>query len=207
MNGIIIEREIVRVEHDDRHLFVRIPGAPTRTFLPPGTADDMLMALGRAMQAMEAKSPPGPTDVLFWLTTHGASEIGQARYAYVDVPYTDDDGIPADFPGREGSDDRGVIVFKLDLNTGKIIGWPEGRHEGLLLLVGHNAAVTVTDSDDDVLQDQHGRLPDWLPVTGGAFVVDIQGDGSITIDDGKTWTPDPDAIGTWLRDRTDEDAE
>lgn len=198
--GLTIERTVARVEEDGSRIFVHIPGASSRTFVSPTAPDEMVLELGQAMSKVQI---PEPLHVLRWLREHGAIETNRARWAYVDVPYTDDDGIPESFPGREGSDAKGVIVFKLDLLTGKIAGWPKGRREGLLLEVGAYGAVTVSDSDEAVLREHHGWLPDWLPMTGGTFMADIRGDGAISVANSKIWKPNLDDIADWIA----EDAE
>lgn len=120
----------------------------------------------------------------------------------------------ADFPGRDGTEEKGTITLEIDLNTSRVVGWPEGRHATLHLKVRNEGAYTLIGADGQVVREHRGHIPIWLPndantlyatiyaAIGNYFIADIQGDGAI-FQDGKRWEADADEIAAWL----DEDAE
>lgn len=116
------------------------------------------------------------------------------------LPYDDQDFEPqhlADFPGRKGNSARGTITLEIDLNTSRVVGWPEGRHASLYLHVVDSGVFTLIGADGQVVREHEGYVPDWLPGEYGYIIADIQGDGAI-FQDGKPWVADADEIAAWL---------
>lgn len=126
------------------------------------------------------------------------------------LPYDDQDFEPqhlADFPGRKGNSARGTITLEIDLNTSRVVGWPEGRHASLYLHVVDSGVFTLIGADGQVVREYDEYVPGWLPGEhGDYFIADIQGDGAI-YHDGERWEADADEISVWLNGLLDKDAE
>lgn len=111
----------------------------------------------------------------------------------------------ADFPGRAGNSDRGTITLEIDLDTSRVVGWPEGRHASLYLKVRDEGVYTLIGADGQTVREHDGYVPGWLPGEhGDYFIADIQGDGAV-YQDGKPWVADDAEIAAWLDGLIDED--
>lgn len=104
----------------------------------------------------------------------------------------------SDFPGRQGNSNHGTITLEIDLDTSRVVGWPEGRHASLYLKVRDEGVYTLIGADGQTVREHDGYVPGWLPGEyGDYFIADIQGDGAI-FQDGKPWKADADEIAAWL---------
>lgn len=135
------------------------------------------------------------------------TDIEVARVRCV-LPYDEEDfryQELADFPGRAGNSDRGTITLEIDLDTSRVVGWPEGRHASLYLKVRDEGVYTLIGTDGGAVREHYGHVPGWLPgddntlfaAIGDYFIADLQGDGTIW-QDGKPWKADTDEIAAWL---------
>jgi hypothetical protein len=127
------------------------------------------------------------------------------------LPYDGEDyeeQSPADFPGRDGTEEKGTITLEIDLDAGRVIGWPKGRHGSLYLKVCNSGQYTLIGANDESFETWEEYVPGWLPgeSTGDYFIADIQGDGAI-YHDGERWEADADEISIWLNGLLDKDAE
>lgn len=132
-------------------------------------------------------------------------EVARVRcvLAYDEEDFSEQD--LADFPGRMGGPRRGHIPLEIDLNTSRVVGWPEGRHASLHLKVVDSGIYTLIGANGKTLREHEDYVPDWLPGEyGDCFIADIQGDGAI-FQDGKRWEADADEISVWLNGLIDED--
>ena len=130
-------------------------------------------------------------------------EIARVRCVlpYDRVDFEDQDLV--DFPGRKGTPKGGDITIEIDLDTSRVIGWPEGHHASLYVRVRDGGTYTIFDRKGEVVREHDGYVPGWLPgEDGDYFIADIQGDGAI-FQDGKPWEADPNKIVAWL-DEVDE---
>lgn len=99
---------------------------------------------------------------------------------YVSVPLRLDDSLSSDMPGRDGD----VWRFQVDVDTGKIKGWPEGRHDSVYLFVRDAGTYTLFDRDDKEVwnQDKSDYVPEGLlpnSDAGDAISMVILPDGTI----------------------------
>lgn len=145
------------------------------------------------------------------VTVRLPTDIEVARVRCV-LPYDADDyeeqeGI-ADFPGREGTMFGGAITLEIDLDSSRVVGWPEGHHASLYIKVRDGGTYTLLDANGKVVRESvEDYVPGWLPGEyGDYFVADIQGDGAI-FRDGKPWEADSDEVGAWLNGLIDGDDE
>lgn len=114
------------------------------------------------------------------ITTIPATREVDIATLSVSVPLELDDSLPIDMPGR--LTDR--WAFRVDIDTGKILNWPQGRTESVNLIVRDTGTYTLTTrSGEQVwIRDQVGYVPTGLLPTDDTddltFV--IEPDGTIT---------------------------
>ena len=139
------------------------------------------------------------------ITVRLPTTIEVARVRCV-LPYDEEDFEEqelADFPGRDGTPKGGAITLEIDLDTSRVVGWPEGHHASLHMKVVDGGTYMVLDRDGGFGEVVEDYVPGWLPGHfGDYFIADIQGDGAI-FQDGKPWEADPNKIVAWL-DEVDE---
>ena len=129
------------------------------------------------------------------LTVQRPTDI-YATHIRVVLPFDDEDEIPDDFPGADGE----TITLLIDLDTSTIVGWPEGRTEGLYLKVCDSGIYTLLDADGGELVSRDDiYVPDCLPNDGhDYFSATIHGDGSMFNDDDAVWKADPAGVKSLL---------
>lgn len=110
-----------------------------------------------------------------------------------EVRYGEED-IPNDFPGRTG--DRWYANINID--TGKIEGWPPGRAEKMFMTVKDGGTYILVDRDGFVIGERrddyvpHGVVPGNY---GDTIELDIAADGTIT-----NWPTKPDVSAFFKSD-------
>jgi hypothetical protein len=102
----------------------------------------------------------------------------------VPVNYGEED-IPNDFPFRDG-DQWSVII---DMDTGKIMDWPEGIAHDLHMKVVDGGSYYLLDRDGNVIAKREQEyVPDCIPGKYGDYIdLGIRADGVIA-----NWNPKPD---------------
>lgn len=108
------------------------------------------------------------------------------KYVHVILPVRyGEEQIPYDFPLRVGDIWEAVI----DVDSGKIVGWPEHSEEGnLFLKVVDEGIYMLKDSEMALLAKRQSYVPhDLIPGEYGDYVeLKISNDGTI-----KNWRPCP----------------
>lgn len=102
----------------------------------------------------------------------------------VAVSYEEDD-MPNDAPLREG-DMWGATI---NIETGKIMNWPQGKTLDFYMKVTDSGAYTLLDAEMEEIAEQEGYVPNnLLPGEYGDYLeLKIDVDGTIT-----NWKPDAD---------------
>lgn len=110
----------------------------------------------------------------------------EIKHIYIEAPvrYEEED-IPYDFPLRVG----GVWRAKVEIDTGKIIDWPEGRTGDMHMKVCDSGSYTLLDDRGFVVV---GRRQDYVPKIvpgeyGDYIILTIDANGIIT-----NWPKKPD---------------
>lgn len=98
---------------------------------------------------------------------------------------SDDDDVPADFPGLKGND----WLATVDVDTGKIEGWPAGDVRDLYTKVCDEGRYTLYDRDGNSVAMLDGYVPNGIvPGEYGDYIdLHINADGVIT-----NWPESPD---------------
>jgi hypothetical protein len=115
------------------------------------------------------------------------------------VPFDKYDVIAADFPGRAdmpGVWTLGALALVLDLDTGKVRDWPEGREERLHLKPVDSGVYELLDGEV-VVATRQGYVPGCIPGAHGDYVImTIDGTGAVFHEGGRRWTPSADKVHT-----------
>lgn len=109
----------------------------------------------------------------------------------VAVRYEEED-IPNDFPLREGDVWRGTV----ELDTGRIIGWPAGRGGEMYMKVCDDGTYELLGKDLQSIAIIEGYVPHGVvPGEYGDYInLEINSDGIIT-----NWPKNPD-VSAWFAD-------
>ena len=123
------------------------------------------------------------------LTVNIPTEI-DAAFISITIPirYPDHEtGIPADFPGREGN----TIHMTLDIDSRKVVGWPDGRAGSLYLKVCDEGEYELVGRDMTTITTIQDYVPRCIPGEYGDYVdMAIGADGTIA-----GWAPSPRQVG------------
>ena len=98
---------------------------------------------------------------------------------------SDDDDVPTDFPLLNGS----VWQARVDVDTGKIEGWPAGKTKEMFCKVCDQGVYTLYDDENNVITVKDGYVPNGIvPGEYGDYVdLKINREGIIT-----NWPASPD---------------
>lgn len=122
----------------------------------------------------------------------------------VGFPYDDqDEEIGDDFPGRSEPRDKydaGWVTLVIDLATGKVRDWPEGRTASIYPKVRDGGVYELLDSSGVVLKKIESYVPSCLPNDYGDYLaLAIDGSGIVSKSGGgeganRVWSPDAEDI-------------
>ena len=105
--------------------------------------------------------------------------------------------IPYDFPFRIGDIWRATI----DIDTGGIDGWPNGRKESMYMKVCDSGSYIVTDENGEIVKRTDDYVPSFIPNEYGDYVdFDINERGVI-----KRWNETIKNIESFFNEAKDED--
>jgi len=111
-----------------------------------------------------------------------------------------DDDMPTDFPMLNA--EKTAWVAKVDIDTGRIEGWPTGDVRSMHVKVCDAGSYYLTDEAGEVVAS---RVNDYVPngVVPGSYgdyvELEIDGDGIIT-----NWPKHPDISGFFNKDSDDD---
>jgi len=126
------------------------------------------------------------------ITTTREIEIAHIRIE-AEVCYGEED-IPNDFPGRTGD----YWYANINIDTGKIEGWPQGRAEKMFMTVKDAGSYFLLDRDGKTIGERrdnyvpHGVVPGSC---GDTIELEITADGTIA-----NWPKTPDVSAFFKRD-------
>jgi hypothetical protein len=114
------------------------------------------------------------------------------KYVRLSVPVIEDeDDIPKDFPFRiksKSATDYDRWDITIDLDTKKIVDWPQGIKKHVYMRVSDEGSYWLLDADKNVVSaiEKADAPIHLIPVEYGAYInLDIRADGSIRTFKGK----------------------
>ena len=115
----------------------------------------------------------------------------EVTFVRIQVAVRNDEDMPNDFPFRKGD----LWDVTVEVDTGRILGWPDGRSEELYMKVIDSGTYTLLDSDKQALLTlaevyvPHGLIPGEF---GDYIELSIEEDGVIS-----NWPTKPD-LSEWV---------
>lgn len=121
------------------------------------------------------------------------------KFLRVEIPIRFEEDMPADFPGRTADNCWEALI---DLDTHRIVGWPDGQHETLYIKVCDSGGYTLYGPEHNKITEADGiYVPAVLPNEYADYLnLEIAADGTIV-----NWPRNPDLSEFFHQDRNEEE--